>query len=553
MSTSADAERVDRREAVSGEDLPVFSRNATGLVRQVSSLDMFIFNAASTSPLGTGVALGLSTLVLFPRANLFIAFPIALFAGVFVWTTFALMSAAIPRVGGDYTFNSRILHPWIAMGATLCALISACIASGLFGYFVSVGALSPGFSVLGAVADSKTLTDWGAYFSGANPTVCFVTALVSLSIVAGLALRGTRVVARAMTTLMLIALVGFVITMLILLFKSPDGFRETIDRIGGQGTYSDTVAAGAGKGLYPSEAGHSTRSTIGAVYFALTLTVFVWWGTYLSSEFKGAGRRARQLKVMAGAGLGQGLLSLLCIGIFLHTVGRDFYASALSGNLSAPGSDTIGSLGYGYFASIVSGSTILAGLLAVMFLGWWLPQTYINSAMVQRVLFTWSFDGLLPRVLGKVDQRFHVPVVAIGVTFVGSVAGAAWASYSSNFFQVFSAAAFFAFFPIIFVGLSAVVMRRRRPDLYFGTPAEWRIAGIEVLPVAGAGCFLTGLSAIPLALVFHEALGIKSGFWAVAAPALIFVIAAIWWTVARGYRSGQGVDLAAAYKQIPPD
>ena len=56
--------------------------------------------------------------------------------------------------------------------------------------------------------------------------------------------------------------------------------------------------------LYPSKGGYSTHNTIGAVYYALTITIYVYWGAYLSAEFKGGGRRKRQLTAMWTAGIG---------------------------------------------------------------------------------------------------------------------------------------------------------------------------------------------------------------------------------------------------------
>src|ERR1700754_1604329 len=86
--------------------VPIFSRTATGLVRQVSLLQQIVFNLASSNALGQGLVFFLSVVVLFPRANVYIALAVAAIASFFVWTTFGLLSGAIPRIGGDYTINS---------------------------------------------------------------------------------------------------------------------------------------------------------------------------------------------------------------------------------------------------------------------------------------------------------------------------------------------------------------------------------------------------------------------------------------------------------------
>ena len=78
-----------------------FSRNATGLVRELPLVDMLTYNASAATPLAAVMALSLfSILVAFPGANLLIALPIALVGGLFLWITYSLMSAAMPRVGG---------------------------------------------------------------------------------------------------------------------------------------------------------------------------------------------------------------------------------------------------------------------------------------------------------------------------------------------------------------------------------------------------------------------------------------------------------------------
>src|SRR4051794_11053099 len=99
--------------------VPIFSRTAPGLVRGASLFQQIIFNLASSNALGQGLVFFLSVVVLFPRANIYIALAVAAFASFFVWTTFGLLSGAIPRIGGDYTINSRVLPPWLALGGNI--------------------------------------------------------------------------------------------------------------------------------------------------------------------------------------------------------------------------------------------------------------------------------------------------------------------------------------------------------------------------------------------------------------------------------------------------
>ena len=67
----------------SGEAAP-FTRNATGLVRELSLLDMITYNASVATPLGAALAFGLFYVyAAFPGANLVVAFLLGLFGILF--------------------------------------------------------------------------------------------------------------------------------------------------------------------------------------------------------------------------------------------------------------------------------------------------------------------------------------------------------------------------------------------------------------------------------------------------------------------------------------
>ena len=156
------------------------------------------------------------------------------------------------------------------------------------------------------------------------------------------------------------------------------------------------------------------------------------------------------------------------IAIFMSTVGYDFFVSAFSGNFEAPGSSGLGSAGYVYFSSLVASNDLLVTLLALAFMGWFLPACYTQAAMAQRAIMTWSFDGLLPRRLAAVSPTRHTPAPAILATALVSVPLAVWIAYSDNFFQYFAIAAVSAYPSLVLVGITATLIKRRRPDLYVG-------------------------------------------------------------------------------------
>jgi amino acid transporter len=170
-----------------------------------------------------------------------------------------------------------------------------------------------------------------------------------------------------------------------------------------------------------------------------------------------------------------------------------------------------------------------------------------------RALFAWSFDGVMPTRLAAVNERTHMPLVALAVCSVFAVAATIWAVYSSNFFTVLSTAALLAFPAIFLVSLSAIVLPYRRPDILRGTPGMIRVAGIPILSVLG------GLSTIAIlflawTLVTYTGLGIQPN----PRPTIIVTLAipvagAVLYFIATAIRRSQGVDITLATKEIPPE
>jgi amino acid transporter len=525
-------------------DSQLLNRKSSGLVREIRFLDQAAFNAVA-GPAQATIIFGLFGLIIFPGSNIYVVGAVAPALGFFVWATFALLTAAMPRLGGDYTFNSRILHPVAGLIGNVGELISATLGAGLWAYFLATQALSPAFSVIGAVAGSQTLLDWGEFFSPAHKTVAFFTAVVALAATSALAVLGTRKVMRVMTVMFFIAVGGLFVSTIVLLFTSHSGFVDTVNEVGGAGAYDKAVST-------VQHTDGSLKATLGGLYYWMTNALWIWFGTYISSEFRGAGQRKRQLGAMVGTGVVQTLLILLVVVIFLHTVGQDFLIASLNGEFE-PAQGLISTASYVYLSALVAGNTFLVVVIAIAFIGWWLPGQYVNQAMVQRALVTWSLDGLLPTSVSRVSNRTHTPLVAIAITLVMTIGTAALAAYYASFSQIFLLIVLFGYVPILLVGISATVMKWRRPDLYRHSPADWRVAGIEVLPVLGVGCTVVGAGLIGLALYFHAELGIEHITTPLAALAGLVVVCAVWVAAARAIRRGQGVDLDLVHREIPPD
>ena len=129
------------------------SRNATGLVREVSKWDALIMNT-----LGMNVALGAVFMLLqapgnFPGGSMLLSIVIGTLVMAFtlLWV-YAEFSAAMPRSGGDYVFVSRALHPiagWLLSWSQGMWLIFFWI--GFNAWFALTFAIPVAITTIGAV------------------------------------------------------------------------------------------------------------------------------------------------------------------------------------------------------------------------------------------------------------------------------------------------------------------------------------------------------------------------------------------------------------------
>ena len=531
-----------------------YARKATGLVREISLIDMIAFSSAGVGGIAFALLVGLYyAFGSFPGGNLVLALIIALPLAGFVWTTFALVSSVFPRVGGDYVFGSRVLHPIFGLASNLGVFASTILALGAWLALIpTVIAGAPALAVVGTTTGDQWWLDAAATIQ--EHTWQIIIGVVAAVLISSLSAIRTRLITRVSAISLAISYVGFFVAFAIILFTSQDSFVSTLndfsDPITGQrDTYNATIAAGAEAGVrYPDQDGYSFESTLAMVYTSIALMMFVWWGVYMSGEMKGAGQRRRQLTAILTAGYSQGILALLATVVFIKTIGYDFFASANAGNYEVPVAPF-----YNFFASIVAGNDLVAILLGLAFLGILIPGMYINFAMCQRALFAYSFDGLLPRWVASVNERTHTPVIAIVIVGLGGIACAAYAVYASSFLTILSVTAALLFLPMFTTGLVGLVLPNRCPELFRGSPADWQWHGIPVLRVSSAGCVAVSLLFISLLGWFHEQLGIKSP---VVVPLLIvgsFLVGWIWYSIARVVQRSRGVDLDLVYRTIPPD
>jgi hypothetical protein len=151
-----------------------------------------------------------------------------------------------------------------------------------------------------------------------------------------------------------------------------------------------------------------------------------------------------------------------------------------------------------------------------------------------------------------VNERTHTPIVAIVTVCVGAVGCAYWSTYA-NIATILTITAALLVLPMVVVGLAALALPSRRPELFVGSPADWTWRGVPVLRVAGAGCVVVALLWFGVLCWFHSAIGVSNAWIMPAVIPLAFVVAFVYYRIAEAVQARRGNRLEYVYKTIPPE
>src|SRR5437588_2028825 len=143
-----------------GARLQVFVRQSSGLIREFSLLDVVIINVVGVNaPFGIILTLAAVTSI-WPQVDLTWLTIFGGIASAATVITYGLMSAAMPRSGGDYVFVGRSLWPWFGFAANWMMTFSLFVLFGLFAVSIATLAIGPSLTALGYVIGNSTAVSW---------------------------------------------------------------------------------------------------------------------------------------------------------------------------------------------------------------------------------------------------------------------------------------------------------------------------------------------------------------------------------------------------------
>jgi len=570
----------------------LFVRKATGLVRSWSVMDAFVYAFFSINLVTLGLYIfsqmyylegGMINALII--SAVFIFFEVVVYAGLI---------AVMPRSGGDYVWQSRILGG--AVGFILAVTgwwFILWLWVPLYGDMFRHIVLVPLLGVFGAKDLAVCFASNQICFLGLNGA--FTASLITLVIVSIFIALGMKTYARIQKWSFYGGVLGLLIVIGLLLTGSPEAFKSGLEAnattmFGAQpDVYDATVTLGTDAGaILPFTSSMKGGAAILAVFLVMPYLVFfnLWpnWGATLYGEVRGATDFKRNI---SGMGWALGVTTLLAIIVFLairKTIGWEFYvqSGAAWWNHIWTGADVALPV-WPYpalLASFLTTNKLIQFLVIVLMSLWWFGWSGTVFLSSTRVIFAAAFDRLLPEKVAEVNERTGTPINALLLMLVPSIFIAylynydvqipmpgflvSWLGFPevSGFASLTLASTLVIAVTYLGTTIAAIILPYVKPDLYKASPiAQYKVLGIPLITVAGVifGGFLVFLlyqwildpnALYGIGYSINEEYGVKNGA-SILYMLLNYALAAGLYFGFRSYRKRGGIDMNKVQSEIP--
>src|SRR5882762_10370099 len=472
-----------------GEERPtLFLRKATGLVRGWSVRDSLIYACLSTNVVTLGMV-EWSYQSAFPQGQLLTSILISAVWVSFLVIAYAGLIVTIPRAGGDYVWQSRILGSGLGfvMAATGWWFV-LWLWAPIYGNILSVELFQPLWATLGDPGGA-------AWFASKNGI--FVVSLITIILAGILVSVGMAGYARIQKWSFVVGLIGFAFIVVLLLVKSHSSFVSSFNFeahkiFGVNNAYAATNHAAKVNGYVSPTFGFSP---IGASLLLIPMMMFylLWpnWGSTLYGEIRGASDFKRVFSGMFFGLWTTVALSVVLLLLFAQTFGFNFYQDAnalwIDSAYGLPSAHALPIFPYPVvLASWLVYNQVFQVILLLLMSLWffaWVGTLFLSST---RVIFAAAFDRILPDGAAQVSEKRRVPVWSLVLMLLPAIGLAALYSYNSTFHTYTLDATLVIAVTYLFSAIAVVILPWRKPDLWAASPASrLKLAGVPVVPAAG--------------------------------------------------------------------
>jgi len=536
----------------------VFVRKATGLTRPFGLLDTFII-AASMLNMGSGMLLVFSSSLAFgPSYNFVLSMFLALVMNIFVGVTYAMMTTAMPRSGGDYVFVSRTINAPLGFANNFFWTVVSILGIAWNCLFMAGTAVSASLLVGGSVLNSDYLRSLGQAVT--QPTGAFIIGVVTMLFIMVLLIlpaKLLKVINLAAFAIGMIAVVAWIVVLAITptstFIANFNNFAQAYTN--NPNSYEMMINAAKSNGLTIST---DWNAVWGATLASLPISYFTLGGAnivnFFSGEIKDAGRTS--MWAIVGSLIFVFAFGTLLGAVLFNSAGYEFMAALSYLAFNVPTNYALPTPPYiPLIVSIASPNMAMVLLTLVGMICWLYLISMAYYLIATRNLFAWSYDGVLPTWFSETHKKFYTPVRSVvTITILGIIGLAIYDYYSLAFSFTNFTTAFNTCWLI--PCLAAAVFPFVKKNMFEAQPGfvKKRLAGIPMITILG---ILGALSVVWMDVLVY----LNPGYAGIAAYlkditlAVLFVIFAVglvFFFAAKAAQKSRGLDLSLVFKEIPP-
>jgi APA family basic amino acid/polyamine antiporter len=452
----------------------LFVRKASGLVRAWSVFDAFVYATFSINLITLG--LFIFSYCFYLGGSLATGVVLGAIFTIFEVIVYASLISAMPRAGGDYVWQSRVLNRGLGFVLSVTGWwFILWLWTPLYGQMLAYEVYTP----LLAIAGLKDAALWFTSSTGLLVSSLSVCLIVFIYIAIGM-----RWYARVQKFCFWGGLAGLILVFLLLLFGNNAtfvaNFNAAAPSFGATGgdVYAATMTAGQDAGtiagpLWPLAFGVSIMLVPMLTFFNLWPN----WGSTLYGEVRGASDYKRNFWGMAAAIVVTTVGALVLFALIAKTIGWDFYNNANGafwnytwGYVDQPSPLPIWPYPALFAAFMVQSRVVQFIIILLMSLWWfgWSGTLFLSST---RVIFAASIDRMLPEWVSRIEPRTKTPVNALLLMVIP--AAIVSTLYAFNIFSMQTLALdATVVIAITFFGttIAGTVMPWRTKDVFEGSP-----------------------------------------------------------------------------------
>jgi len=576
----------------------LFTRQSSGLVREVSVVNALFFNTAAFIGGTLGGAYGIAVLAGVPVVVVGVvtnwsvtAFVVGAFC-VLLALIFASLTMVMPRSGGDYVFTSRIvprvgpflgwLESWMLAFASIALL--------QFETSLTLRGIQMEGRVIGIGTGNSFFANANSWFTeGTTGAVTGVPGMIAgllvIAVVAFVVLQPTRTFHRIVTYLTVFGIFGWIAMAVFGLLTFDAGqFATNLPKYADGVTVDQLSTAAADAGLTSGFTFGPTSVTTWAFFLLASAMLFQFIGfqysAYISGEVRGNVTRGILVAVIGALAMAV-LMNSIYAEVLPRRLGLDAqtgWAAAFWGYVTNPPLP-LGQPNYFQLLGAITRPELwpiwaVIGAASTLFPFLLLPVYVI---FISRMALAWSLDRQVPEWLGTVSERLRAPANAIVATLAMAVVFLLFSNFAilkviglgflapnadpaldgklnlvaSAWFTILASSLSW-----IMPGVNALLARRTRPDLVADAPwSRWLpILGGVWLAFTLVLYWFAGVGPIINALTNPETdpLTYLNGS-GVTFVGIVAIVGIAWYGI-QAFRNRQaGVETRLMYQMLPPD